>query len=855
MAQLSDFLRDEPSFSGHLHSEQPDRPQMTASQLKAFFDYVAVFGVAIGQVNGVINYLMSPDFSANELQIINPDSGALQSLQDGIDWLKAQDDEIRQDVQNLISNLNLDFVTDITFSSNPNAVQYSIKWLNPVTNEPKGLGSGLPISSTLQSGILTAAKFQEFQNKLDKSTVNGDILFNPDKVFTVSGDNLRYNFRYKNPVIDSGFNNFWENIPKANAFEPGILTAAKFNEIHTHQNKAVLDKFGESGGQPTYNGNPIGGGGGTSNFDDLSNRPKYNGVPMTGETNVISGGGGGDVYLSGNNTFTGDNSFSKKVKMNDSLEVPAAFVSNFINVNNAINFDAAGKNKIERNNSTNKWTAQIDNISANDGVYDNNQRVYSPVNPPPGGGSGKCLRTATIIVGNENEGDIAENCDILYNGTTITLKEIFDFVPNGFTGDIIFRRGTYNLTQTGDNQTKIIKGRIYGEDCVFQMSNNCNLLFSNSSEKVFIEGIKFQSNNVPIVKSSNSNLHFFNCNFSSVKIEQVLGVVGGNLTIDNCKLTILPDVRYINRFIMLNSHIVLHFSMAQYPAVTTGAGMDILRTTIDGCKFYITGNQSSTSYDVLFYGKNGIDISNCEFITTGNVNYRGYTLTNLNVTNCYIDGGSQWGANNVFNAFLFSTVAGTPNNLIVKILRCKHNISITIETANGNIGTYYGAGTKIREYAVIDCDFNFTFNVTNMNNGIPFVWFWNYDIARFEDNRVIINAPGIRNSDIPTRQWTVMGMQEHGQLRRNSIIPGVIDPSWNNCISAFGGYRKYIESNWVVYKDANSHIYLVEGASSARMIHRNICNRRYLSGTTDTNFPDSGSTVSGVFGFNTGNTF
>ena len=90
---LSDFLRDEPSFVGHLHSEQPDRPQMTASQLKAFFDYVAVFGVAIGQVNGVINYLMSPDFAANELQIINPDSGELQTLQAGIDWLKTVDED------------------------------------------------------------------------------------------------------------------------------------------------------------------------------------------------------------------------------------------------------------------------------------------------------------------------------------------------------------------------------------------------------------------------------------------------------------------------------------------------------------------------------------------------------------------------------------------------------------------------------------------------------------------------------------------------------------------------------------------------------------------------------------------
>ena len=35
-----------------------------------------------------------------------------------------------------------------------------------------------------------------------------------------------------------------------------------YTNTHTHANKTVLDKFGESSGQPTYDGNPIGGGGG-----------------------------------------------------------------------------------------------------------------------------------------------------------------------------------------------------------------------------------------------------------------------------------------------------------------------------------------------------------------------------------------------------------------------------------------------------------------------------------------------------------------------------------------------------------------------------------------------------------------
>lgn len=38
--------------------------------------------------------------------------------------------------------------------------------------------------------------------------------------------------------------------------------------IHKHDNKSVLDKFGENGGNPTYNGNPIGGGGTSALTDD-----------------------------------------------------------------------------------------------------------------------------------------------------------------------------------------------------------------------------------------------------------------------------------------------------------------------------------------------------------------------------------------------------------------------------------------------------------------------------------------------------------------------------------------------------------------------------------------------------------
>lgn len=44
------------------------------------------------------------------------------------------------------------------------------------------------------------------------------------------------------------------------------LMAAK----HSHSNKAVLDKFAETNGKPTYNGQALGGGGGASTAEDVS---------------------------------------------------------------------------------------------------------------------------------------------------------------------------------------------------------------------------------------------------------------------------------------------------------------------------------------------------------------------------------------------------------------------------------------------------------------------------------------------------------------------------------------------------------------------------------------------------------
>ena len=53
-----------------------------------------------------------------------------------------------------------------------------------------------------------------------------------------------------------------ERLSHSLAAEIALNTAAR----HSHENKAVLDKFAETDGKPTYNGEALGGGGGASDF-------------------------------------------------------------------------------------------------------------------------------------------------------------------------------------------------------------------------------------------------------------------------------------------------------------------------------------------------------------------------------------------------------------------------------------------------------------------------------------------------------------------------------------------------------------------------------------------------------------
>lgn len=59
----------------------------------------------------------------------------------------------------------------------------------------------------------------------------------------------------------------WAALSGKPSSSPAQLDGA-VTDRHTHANKAVLDKFSETGGAPYYNGSPIGGGGGIARLGD-----------------------------------------------------------------------------------------------------------------------------------------------------------------------------------------------------------------------------------------------------------------------------------------------------------------------------------------------------------------------------------------------------------------------------------------------------------------------------------------------------------------------------------------------------------------------------------------------------------
>lgn len=75
---------------------------------------------------------------------------------------------------------------------------------------------------------------------------------------------------------------------------------------HTHLNKEVLDKFSESGGDPYYNGNPIGGGGSGNTFKTIK----------VGTTNIVASGDDTLELRAGSNVTLTPDASNKVVTIN-----------------------------------------------------------------------------------------------------------------------------------------------------------------------------------------------------------------------------------------------------------------------------------------------------------------------------------------------------------------------------------------------------------------------------------------------------------------------------------------------------------------------------------------------------------
>ena len=73
----------------------------------------------------------------------------------------------------------------------------------------------------------------------------------------------------KSPIVEAYIGSSLQDSTKVASDSPTDIST-KVEQLmaakHTHANKAVLDKFAESDGKPTYDGEALGGGGGTSKF-------------------------------------------------------------------------------------------------------------------------------------------------------------------------------------------------------------------------------------------------------------------------------------------------------------------------------------------------------------------------------------------------------------------------------------------------------------------------------------------------------------------------------------------------------------------------------------------------------------
>lgn len=233
-------------------------------------------------------------------------------------------------------------------------VELSTSGMNAdVTVQATGSGSNANIGATNQVN-LNAPNINLVGNAtVDNLTVNGNMVMN-GSAFTVESTTVRVEDNIielnKNEIgvgVTAGKSGlkinrgdaddylivFDETDDKLKVGSDSLLKAVATeeyvnNNIHTHTNKSVIDKFTEVGGQPYYNGNAIGGGTGTgANINDSSTTSttetysvsKINSlITEVNNTNFTNANNAKTVSINaiGDNTLTTSNTF---VEISNSL--------------------------------------------------------------------------------------------------------------------------------------------------------------------------------------------------------------------------------------------------------------------------------------------------------------------------------------------------------------------------------------------------------------------------------------------------------------------------------------------------------------------------------------------------------
>ena len=253
-----------------------------------------------------------------------------------------------------------------------------------------------------------------------------------------------------------------------------------YSNTHTHANKTVLDKFGESSGQPTYDGNPIGGGGGAVNNAYKNIKVGTTTITASGEdtiefvagTNVTltpdaanktvtiisSGGGGGStgdmlksVYDTNNNGIV-----DKAETLNDGTSSLSASISELNYVDGVTsNIQTQLNGKIA--NPSSKSDGQVL-------TYDGTNQVWKAATPSGGSSDYESLSNlpyinSVLVKGNKtlsNYGIAAEVhnhaiSDITNLSTTLDGKQntlTFDNAPTNGSDNPVKSGGIYTALST-----------------------------------------------------------------------------------------------------------------------------------------------------------------------------------------------------------------------------------------------------------------------------------------------------------------------------------------------------------------------------------------------------------------------